>query len=72
MIQMGLANPLLCRVVHVMNPKFHSMTPTKIVSQSQPLLTYLLATWPEVKRTKVKQWLKFGAVHVNDQSVTRQ
>lgn len=47
------------------------MSPPKIVSEAQPLLPWLFANWPEVKRTKVKQWLKFGAVQVNDRVVTQ-
>ena len=47
------------------------MIPAQTVPEPQPLLPFLFAAWPEVKRTKVKQWLKFGAVHVNDQSITK-
>jgi 23S rRNA pseudouridine1911/1915/1917 synthase len=47
------------------------MQPTKTVLESQPLLPFLFATWPEVKRTKVKQWLKYDGVHVNDAVVTQ-
>lgn len=47
------------------------MIPPKTVSEPQLLLAFLFQTWPEVKRTNVKQWLKFGAVRVNDQVVTR-
>ncbi len=35
------------------------------------LLTFLFACRPEVKRTKVRQWLKYGLIQVNGQSVTR-
>ncbi|HEY1082453.1 MAG TPA: RluA family pseudouridine synthase [Prosthecobacter sp.] len=35
------------------------------------LLSFLFASWPEVKRTKIKQWLRFGAVHINGRSITR-
>lgn len=41
------------------------------VTEAQPLLAYLFAQWPEVKRTKIKQWLKFGAVLVNGKPVTQ-
>lgn len=47
------------------------MIPVQTVPEPQPLLPFLLAAWPEVKRTKVKQWLKFGSVRVNDEVVTR-
>ncbi|GEP46457.1 pseudouridine synthase [Brevifollis gellanilyticus] len=47
------------------------MIPAQTVTEAQPLLPFLFAGWPEVKRTKVKQWLKFGAVHVNEKVVTR-
>jgi 23S rRNA pseudouridine1911/1915/1917 synthase len=36
-----------------------------------PLLPFLFSAWPEVKKTKVRQWLKFGAVRVNGQVETR-
>jgi 23S rRNA pseudouridine1911/1915/1917 synthase len=45
--------------------------PPKTVSVRAPLLEHLFTLWPEVKRTKVKQWLRFGAVHVNEQPVSR-
>lgn len=47
------------------------MIPAKTVPEPQALLPFLLAAWPEVKRTKVKQWLKFGGVRVNEQVITR-
>jgi 23S rRNA pseudouridine1911/1915/1917 synthase len=47
------------------------MQPSRNVTEAQPLLPYLFAQWPEVKRTKVKQWLKFGAVVVNGKPITR-
>ena len=43
----------------------------KTVPAPAPLLEQILAFWPETKRTRVKQWLRFGAVHVNDRVVTR-
>lgn len=45
----------------------HTVTP----AQAQPLQAFLFATWPEVKRTKIKQWLKYGAVKVNGKPITR-
>lgn len=47
------------------------MIPDQTVPEPQPLLPFLFTAWPEVKRTKVKQWLKFGSVRVNDTVVTR-
>ncbi|HCN79184.1 MAG TPA: RluA family pseudouridine synthase [Verrucomicrobiales bacterium] len=41
------------------------------VTASAALLDHLFCLWPEVKRTKMRQWLRFGAVHVNDRPVTR-
>jgi 23S rRNA pseudouridine1911/1915/1917 synthase len=46
-------------------PAFH------IVEQPVELLTFLFACRPEVKRTKIRQWLKYGAVQVNGRSITR-
>ncbi len=43
----------------------------RTVTAPAELLPFLLANWPEVKRTRIKQWLKFGSVRVNGQSVTR-
>jgi 23S rRNA pseudouridine1911/1915/1917 synthase len=47
------------------------MQPPKTVTEPDPLQAFLFATWPEVKKTKVRQWLKFGAVRVNGKVVTR-
>jgi 23S rRNA pseudouridine1911/1915/1917 synthase len=47
------------------------MHPVKTASESTPLLAFLFASWPEVKKTKVRQWLKFGAVQVNGKVATR-
>lgn len=41
------------------------------VTQPQPLQAFLFAHWPDAKRTKIKQWLKYGAVKVNGKAVTR-
>lgn len=43
----------------------------KSVTEPTPLLPFLFTAWPDVKRTKIKQWLKFGAIRVNGQPVTR-
>ena len=42
-----------------------------IVSEPAELLPFLFATWPEVKRTQMKQWLKHQAVVVNGRPVTQ-
>ncbi|HIE99970.1 MAG: RluA family pseudouridine synthase [Fuerstiella sp.] len=47
------------------------MTTSLTVERPAELLPFLFACCPEVKRTKVRQWLKHGAVLVNGQSVTR-
>jgi 23S rRNA pseudouridine1911/1915/1917 synthase len=47
------------------------MLASHTVEQPSELLAFLFACRPEVKRTKVRQWLKFGSVQVNGQSVTR-
>jgi 23S rRNA pseudouridine1911/1915/1917 synthase len=47
------------------------MIPAQTVTEPQALQPFLFTAWPEVKRTKVKQWLKYGAVHVNDKVVTK-
>ncbi len=41
------------------------------VNAPDTLLPFLFASWPEAKKTTVRQWLKFGAVQVNDQVVTQ-
>ncbi len=41
------------------------------VAEPTDLLPYLFAAHPEVKRTKVRQWLKFGSVHVNGVATTQ-
>ena len=47
------------------------MATSHIVEQPAELLAFLFARRPEVKKAKVRQWLKFGAVEVNGRSVTR-
>ncbi|TDU63168.1 23S rRNA pseudouridine1911/1915/1917 synthase [Prosthecobacter fusiformis] len=44
---------------------------SKTATESAPLLPFLLANWPEVKRTKVKQWLRFDAIKVNGRAITQ-
>lgn len=41
------------------------------VSEPSELLPFLFTAYPEVKRTKVRQWLKFGAVLINEIPTTR-
>lgn len=47
------------------------MPSQRTVKDPTELLPFLLANWPDVKRTRVKQWLKFGSVRVNGLPVTR-
>jgi 23S rRNA pseudouridine1911/1915/1917 synthase len=41
------------------------------VPRPTPLLAHLFASLPGVRRTKIRQWLKFGSVLVNRRPVTR-
>ena len=41
------------------------------VEHAGELLAFLFECRPEVKRTKVRQWLKYGSVEVNGRSITR-
>ncbi|MFN0197220.1 MAG: RluA family pseudouridine synthase [Planctomycetaceae bacterium] len=50
---------------HIVMPAFHT------VEHPAELLTFLFACRPEVKRTKIRQWLKYGSVQVNGESITR-
>ncbi|WP_395743762.1 RluA family pseudouridine synthase [Prosthecobacter sp.] len=43
----------------------------RTVTAAAELLPFLFENWPETKRTRIKQWLKFGSVRVNDHAVTR-
>jgi 23S rRNA pseudouridine1911/1915/1917 synthase len=47
------------------------MIPKLTVKESTTLLPFLFKSWPEVKRTRVRQWLKYGAVRINEQVVSR-
>ena len=58
-----LTGPALCSMMAVMK--------TFTVAENGPLLSTLLKSFPENKRTKIKQLLKFGAVAVNGKTVTR-
>jgi 23S rRNA pseudouridine1911/1915/1917 synthase len=47
------------------------MSAPRAVQQPESLLAFLSAAHPEVKKTTLRQWLKFGSVVVNGQLVTR-
>jgi 23S rRNA pseudouridine1911/1915/1917 synthase len=47
------------------------MSNTRTVETAAPLLSFLFATWTETNKTQVREWLKFGAVAVNDRIVTQ-
>ena len=47
------------------------MVASHTVEHAGRLLDFLLACRPEVKRTRVRQWLRHGSIHVNGRSVTR-
>ena len=47
------------------------MPTSQIVERPAELLAYLFASRAEVKRAKLRQWLKRGAIHVNGKSITR-
>ena len=46
------------------------MQPAKTVTAPGELLPFLFAAWPEVKKTKIRQWLKHGSVRVNGVAIT--
>ncbi len=41
------------------------------VEQPAELLAYLFASWPDVKKTQIRSWLKHQAVIVNDRPITQ-
>ncbi len=47
------------------------MTKPASVTHPSELLAFLFEYWPEVKKTKIRQWLKHGSVQVNGQPLTR-
>lgn len=47
------------------------MPKPRTVEQPAELLSYLFASWPEVKRKQVRNWLKFQAVTVNGRAITQ-
>lgn len=47
------------------------MPTSHIVEHPAELLAFLFACCPEVKRAKVRQWLRHGSIQVNGRSITR-
>src|SRR4051794_30563803 len=47
------------------------MPTSQIVERPAELLAYLFASRVEMKRAKLRQWLKHGSIHVNGRSITR-
>ncbi|OYW76686.1 MAG: hypothetical protein B7Z37_07745 [Verrucomicrobia bacterium 12-59-8] len=47
------------------------MPEQRTVTVTAELLPFLFESWPDMKRTRLKQWLKYGSVRVNDHAVTR-
>jgi 23S rRNA pseudouridine1911/1915/1917 synthase len=47
------------------------MPPQRTVTEAATLLPFLFENWPDMKRTRIKQCLKFGSVRVNDRAITR-
>jgi 23S rRNA pseudouridine1911/1915/1917 synthase len=47
------------------------MPTSQIVERPAELLAYLFSSRVEVKRTRLRQWLKHGSIHVNGRSITR-
>lgn len=47
------------------------MPPERTATEPAQLLPFLIANWPDMKRTRLKQWLKFGSVKVNGKPATR-
>jgi 23S rRNA pseudouridine1911/1915/1917 synthase len=41
------------------------------VEEPAELLAYCFATWPEIKKTQIRNWLKFQVITVNGRSVTQ-
>jgi len=46
------------------------MCTSHTVERATELLAFVFASRPEVKRTRVRQWLKHGSIHVNGQPAT--
>jgi len=47
------------------------MSPERTATEAAELLPFLIANWPDMKRTRLKQWLKFSSVRVNGKAATR-
>ncbi len=47
------------------------MPRTHTIEQPSELLAFLFASWPEVKRGKVRAWLKFQCVTVNGRAISQ-
>ena len=47
------------------------MSESRKVETSAPLLAWLFAAWPEVKKKTVREWLKFRFVTVNERIITQ-
>src|SRR5947208_714796 len=47
------------------------MPTSQIVERPAELLAHLFANHSEVKKAKLRQWLKHGSIHVNGTSITR-
>lgn len=41
------------------------------VKEPAELLAYCFATWPEIKKTQIRTWLKFQVITVNDRAITQ-
>ena len=64
--------PARLSVVHLIGSCATTVMPAShTVEHSIELLDFLFACHPEAKKTKVRQWLKHGSVHVNGQAITR-
>lgn len=47
------------------------MQPIRTVQQTEELLPYLFSAWPDTKKKQVREWLKHGAVLVNNRVITQ-
>ena len=47
------------------------MSPGLPVTTAATIQSFLIERHPDVPRTRVKQWLRHGAIHVNGSTVTR-
>jgi 23S rRNA pseudouridine1911/1915/1917 synthase len=51
---------------------YMAMTPSVKATAAVPLEAFLFQNWPDMKRTTLRQYLKFGSVSINDRVVTRR